>query len=244
VHEHSIRRLGQSWWTFLVRWGAWLAVGAALVLVATFVELSEELLEADEHSTRLLGIDAAVLRLAASLRRPWLSGIAMDLTALGSPLLVAMFTFVFGALLLALGDRRGASVLAATSFASALLTLATKTLLERPRPDVVTRLVHVTGLSYPSGHSLASAAVYFTASFVVARHLAPPWERVAALGFTILLTTAIGASRIYLGVHYPSDVLGGILLGTALALVAASVLHRLDSSSTNAPPAAASQRVR
>jgi undecaprenyl-diphosphatase len=226
----DVRRLQQSRWSFLVRWIPWLTVGVALVLVAAFVELSEELLQDQEQSARLLGIDVGVLRVSASLRRPWLSAIAMDLTALGSPLLVAMFTFVLGALLLAGGDRRGAGVLAATSFASGLLTVATKTLLERPRPDVVPRLVYVTGLSYPSGHALASAGVYLTASFIVARHLTSLWERAAAVGFTTFFTAVIGASRIYLGAHYPSDVLGGILLGTALALIAAMLLRRLDSS--------------
>jgi undecaprenyl-diphosphatase len=214
-----------------VRWGTWLAIGLALVLLAAFVELSEELREAHVRSTQLLGIDLTILRWAAGLRRPWLTGLAMDLTALGSPLLVAMFTFVFGALLLEYGDRRGAGVLATASFASGLLTIATKMLLERQRPDVVVPLVHVTDLSYPSGHSLVSAAVYLTASVIVARHLAAPWERAVAHGFTTFIVVAIGASRVYLGVHYPSDVLGGILLGTALALLAATLLHRLDGPS-------------
>jgi len=218
------------WLAFALRWVSWAAVGIALVLVAGFVELSEELLDTEEQSTRLLGADAAVLRLVAQIRRPWLNGVAMDLTALGSPIVVALFTVTLGAILLAKGDRRAATILVASSFASALLTSVTKSLLERPRPEIVPRLVEVTGLSYPSGHSLASAAVYLTAAFVVARHVPLVRERVAAVVFAAVLVFTIGVSRVYLGVHYPSDVFGGILLGTAWALVMGVVLRRLDQT--------------
>ena len=210
-----------------LRWGPWVAVGVALLFVAAFVELSEELHDADVEPTRLLGADIGILRLVARLRRPWLNGIAMDLTALGSPVVVSLFTVALGALLLVKADRRGAGVLVVSSFASALLTIATKTFLERPRPEVVPRLVEVTGLSYPSGHSLASAAVYLTATLVVARHLARWKERLAAVASSATLVLLIGGSRVYLGVHYPSDVFGGILLGTAWALAMGVVLRRL-----------------
>ncbi len=216
------------WLAFALRWVSLAAVGIALILVAGFVELSEELLDPEERSTRLLGADAAVLRLVALVRRPWLNGVAMDLTALGSPIVVAIFTVSVGAILVVKGDRRGATILAISSFAAALLTSVTKRLLERPRPEIVPRLVEVTGLSYPSGHSLASAAVYLTAAFVVARHVSLVRERVAGVVFTAVLVVTIGVSRVYLGVHYPSDVFGGVLLGTAWALMMGVVVRRLD----------------
>ena len=106
---------------FARRWCAWAAVGIALLLVAGFVELSEEVLGADGHSEELLAADNVVLRFVAGLRRPWLNGVSIDLTALGSPLLVALFTFCLGSLLLARTDRAGAGVLVASSFTSGLL---------------------------------------------------------------------------------------------------------------------------
>lgn len=221
-------RRERAWLSFALRWVSWAAVGVALILVAGFVELSQELFDPEEKASRLLSTDATVLRAVAHLRRPWLNGVAMDLTALGSPVLVALFTVALGALLLVKADRRGATILVATSFASALLTSATKVLFERPRPEVVTRLVEVVGLSYPSGHSLASAAVYLTAAFVLARHVSTLPERALGVAFTAGIVLFIGASRVYLGVHYPSDVFGGILLGTAWALLMATVLRRLD----------------
>ncbi len=171
------------WRSFAHRWCPWAAVALALVLVAGFVELSEEVLDASEASAHMPRADVAVLRFAARLRRPWLNGVAMDLTALGSPLLVALFTIALGALLLIGADRRGAAVLGVASFSSALVTYATKAVLERPRPDIIPRLVEVTGPSYPSGHSLASAAVYLTAAFVVARHVGSVPERVGTVAF-------------------------------------------------------------
>jgi undecaprenyl-diphosphatase len=225
----------RSWTLRLVHWGPWLAVGVALVLVAAFVELSDELLEVNGTTAPRFAVDTSLLRFIALARRPWLNGVAMDLTALGSLVVVALFTIAFGALLLIKGDRAGATILVASSFAAALLTVVLKTLLERQRPAVVQRLVEVTGLSYPSGHSLASAAVYLTASLVVARHVARWSERVGIIAFTAVIVTLIGASRVYLGVHYPSDVGGGILVGTAWALVMAVVLRQLDRMSPHHP---------
>lgn len=211
----------------LLRQSAWLAAGLSLVMLAAFVELGEEAVDGDTRS-RLMSADTWVLRSMARLRHPWVSGLTTDLTALGSPLVVALFTVALGGLLYAKCDRRGAWTIAVSSLASGLLTLATKSLLERPRPDVVPRLVDAAGLSFPSGHALASATVYLTASFVVARHLGRLRTRVIVLGLTGCLVVSIGASRVYLGVHYPSDVLGGILLGLAVALLLSGILVALD----------------
>jgi undecaprenyl-diphosphatase len=226
--EQVPRKAKPGWLPFVLRWISWLAVGCALVLVAGFVELSEELLDTEEPSSRLSSVDAAVLRFVLGVRVPWLNGVAMDLTALGSPVVVALVTIATAALLAASADRRGVTALVVSSFASAPLTMAMKSLIDRPRPDVIPPLVSVTGLSYPSGHALAAAATYLTAAFVVARHLHSPRQRIATIGFAGLLVLLIGGSRVYLGVHYPSDVFGGMLLGTAWALGMAAVLRRVD----------------
>jgi len=210
------------------RWSSWSAVGLALLLITAFIELSEQLPTAKTGSVRLLAVDASVLRFVARFRHPWLNGLAMDLTALGSPVVVGLFTFAFGALLIIAADRQGAMALVASSLASALLTFIMKSLLERPRPELVPRLVAVSGLSYPSGHSLASSAVYLTAAFVIARHMETVGQRVGAIAFSAVIVLLIGTSRVYLGVHFPSDVFGGILLGTAWALLMAALIRRLD----------------
>ena len=208
------------------RWVSWLAAGSALILVAVFVQLSDELLDTQERSSRLSSIDAAILRFVLRVRVPWLNGIATDLTALGSPVIVALVTIAMGALLGALSDRRGVAAVIAASLASAPLTVALKSFIARPRPDVIPPLVSVTGLSYPSGHALAAAATYLTAGFVVARHLSSLRARIGAIAFSITLVLLTAGSRVYLGVHYPSDVLAGAVLGAAWALLMAALLAR------------------
>ena len=210
------------------RWGFWIAISVALVLISAFAELSHELFEPSQESGRLLRFDRAILMFVLRMRRPWLNGLAMDLTALGSPLLIGLFTFVLGAMLLQKGDRRGAAALAIASLTSALLTSVLKGLLERPRPQIIPRLVEVSSFSYPSGHSLASSAFYVTAAVVVARQFTTGKQRASVFGFAICITVLVGASRVYLGVHYPSDVVAGILVGSAVAAILGALLHRFD----------------
>jgi undecaprenyl-diphosphatase len=211
------------------RWGSWIPIGIALLLVAAFAELSEEWLERRPTNGPITGADAAILLAFARHRRPWLNGIAMDFTAVGSPVVVALFTFAFGAFLIAKSDRRGAFALVVASLASAPLTEVLKSILHRPRPTIVPRLVEVSSLSYPSGHALAAAAVYLTTAFVFARHVKRWGERASAIVFAAVVIAIIGCSRIYLGVHNPTDVFAGILVGTAWSLVMLVVLRRLDA---------------
>ena len=104
-----------------------------------------------------------------------------------------------------------------------------KALFARPRPEVVPHLVEVNSLSFPSGHSLNSAIVYLTLGVLIARSFEERSARVFTIGTAALLVLTIGFTRVYLGVHFPSDVLGGWTVGAAWALVMgmlASVLQR------------------
>jgi len=196
-----------SWW-----------LGAAALLFALFIKLTSELLEHE-----VAGLDRTILIGFAKARTPLLTMIAVDLTALGSVTLVVLMSTVALCVLLVLKDRLAALQLVAASVGAGILTSAVKNYIDRRRPDEVTQLIQVSGFSYPSGHSLTAAALYLTMAILVCRHLQRAGHQIAILTITVAIILLVGASRIYLGVHYPSDVASGISLGMAWALLLAGV---------------------
>jgi undecaprenyl-diphosphatase len=152
-----------------------------------------------------------------------MTGIAVDLTALGSATVLTLCTAMALIVLLAARDRGSAVQLTITAVGSAGLIGLLKQMLERDRPPIVSHLVEVSGFSYPSGHSLAAAAIYTTLAILACRAVTPGWPRGAILSFTFVLILGIGFSRVYLGVHYPSDVLAGLLLGCGGAFLVTAV---------------------
>src|SRR5271167_502051 len=115
----------------------------------------------------------------------------------------------------------GALQLVAASVGAGILTTTIKNYIDRPRPEVVAQLIQVSGLSYPSGHSLAAASLYLTVAILVCRHLQRTGHQISILAMTVAIILLVGISRIYLGVHYPSDVASGMSLGAAWALLLA-----------------------
>jgi undecaprenyl-diphosphatase len=103
----------------------------------------------------------------------------------------------------------------------------TKHLVGRDRPDLVPHLDQVYSASFPSGHSAMSPIVYFTLAGILAAGEPNRVAKTLLLGVAAVLVLGIGVSRVYLGVHWPTDVLAGWAMGTVVALVATLVLHRL-----------------
>jgi undecaprenyl-diphosphatase len=143
---------------------------------------------------------------------PWLPEAARDISALGS-------TIVLGILLLAVTRRRAAAwlMLGAVSSGVALNSLL-KFGFARPRPDLVAPAVRVFTPSFPSGHATMSAITYLTLGALLARTNSEISVRIYFMTLAGLLTVLVGLSRIYLGVHYPTDVLAGWCIGTAWAM--------------------------
>jgi len=118
--------------------------------------------------------------------------------------------------------RRPALMLAGTAVAANLASSLLKNIFDRPRPDLIPHLDHVSSWSYPSGHATSVTAIALAFAL-----LAPPWRRAAAgCAAVAILLTAL--SRVMLGVHWPSDVLGGAMLGAAFALAAAAIDRRVS----------------
>jgi undecaprenyl-diphosphatase len=116
------------------------------------------------------------------------------------------------------GMYRHAAFVLAASAGGWLLTTALKTAFARPRPDVVPHLREVMTLSFPSGHALTSAAIYLTLGALLMRVADRRLTKFYCMAVAMLATLLIGGTRVYLGVHYPTDVLAGWLIGIAWAL--------------------------
>lgn len=173
-------------------------------------------------------VDEAILRYVAEhLRSPFLSAMMADWTALGSLALMIVISTVVVLLLLSIRDPAGAAHLALTVSASYLISIYVKGWFVRPRPSVVPQLIHASGFSYPSGHSVSSAALYVTLAVLAARHVDTHRARVVFFVLAGLVIGLVSLSRVYLGVHYPSDTLGGSLMGAAWALAMAALFSRI-----------------
>ncbi|GAB3463585.1 phosphatase PAP2 family protein [Actinophytocola sediminis] len=153
----------------------------------------------------------------------WRSG-ALDqvfttASVLGSSLVLTPVAVVLTVVLALRGHRSDALLLGGTTLGVLLLGPLLKVVIERPRP-AQGHLVAVHSWSYPSGHSLVSMAVLGALIVLATRHLPTPPARAVAVVAGVLLIGAVGLSRVYLGVHWPTDVLAGWLLGaTWLGLV-------------------------
>lgn len=202
----------------------WLWFGLATGLFGAFLSLTSELHEASNGKQELItSVDLYSESILRQLRNPILNGIAIDVTGLGSATVVSIFISV-AVLLLLLKRKFGPLLyLLVAAIGSAALTMLLKSYFERPRPNILLHLVDVQGYSYPSGHSLTSAAVYFSFAVLLCNWFKKIGERILILGITLLFISMIGLSRVYLGVHYVSDVAAGILLGISWASIMGAV---------------------
>ncbi len=195
-----------------------LLMGGALWL---FLAIAGEMVEGETK-----GIDKLLLlalRDPANTDHPlgpaWLQEAALEITALGSTAILTLVT-VAAVAWLALLRKFGAAVLVGLAvIGGALLSLALKSGFARPRPELVPHGDVVTSLSFPSGHAMSSAIVYLTLAALLSR--AQPHRRlkIYLLSVAVVLTLMIGVSRVYLGVHWPSDVAAGWCIGSAWALL-------------------------
>jgi len=150
-------------------------------------------------------------------------------TYLGSSVIVLPVMAIATAVCVWNSSRRDAIMLVVVVAGALLLYTAIKDLVDRPRPPVP-HLANASGASFPSGHSVQAAAIYGALAYLVARHR-PRKNALLTWVSAVHVTLMIGWSRLFLGVHYPSDVVGGILIGSLWAAVAVAVLSRAGKRS-------------
>jgi undecaprenyl-diphosphatase len=210
--------------------GALLSLGALAAGLWLFIAVAEEVTEGDTRA-----IDRALLlalrnpeNLSDPIGPPWVGEMGRDLTALGGVTVLGLASVaVIAHFLLAHRLRVAAFVAICVSGALTLSSLLKRSF-ERPRPDLVPQLSYVASSSFPSGHSMLSAAVYLTLGALLARFQPNLRLKAHVLAWAILLTLLVGVSRVYMGVHWPSDVLAGWAAGAAWAALCWLTLRGLQ----------------
>lgn len=203
-----------------------LGLGGVSAALWLFLGLADEVSEQETVS-----IDRLLL---LALRRPedlsdpvgprWFEEAARDVTALGGFTFLTLFVLIVWAALLYHAKRRQAWVLLGTVAAAQVSTEVLKLFYDRARPDLVPHGSYAYTASFPSGHSTLAAAAFLTTATILASLERRRRAKVFPFAVAVLLIVSIGASRVYLGVHWPTDVLAGWTLGAAWALAARMML--------------------
>lgn len=206
----------------------WRLVSAVILAGAVFALLALADEVGEGGFTR---IDSALL---LALRRPdlspvgpdWLPQAARDISALGGFTLPSLVIFIVTLALWRLGRRAQAVVLLAFVVVAQLVDAGFKAVIGRPRPELGVVVDYVHASSFPSGHATMAPAVWLTVAALAGR--AFPKLRVLAWAMAGLVVALVGISRVYLGVHWPTDVLAGWILGASLALAAVTALRAVE----------------
>jgi undecaprenyl-diphosphatase len=197
----------------------WLTALVAALVAYFLFELTGEVLEGETRA-----FDEGVLLMLRDATDPampagpaWLTKMMVDITALGGVTVLALLVTLVVIYLALRRKFRTAAFVTVSILGGWALSSALKLGIARPRPEVVQHLVEVTDMSFPSGHAMLSAITYLTLGAMLSRLEDRPSLRYFFPLVAVFLTFIIGLSRIYLGVHYPTDVLGGWAAGTVWA---------------------------
>jgi undecaprenyl-diphosphatase len=199
---------------------------AGLLLLAKIVEDVIEKESGAFDRTILLA-----LRVPGHVSQPigpaWLTLAFRDVTSLGSPTIITLITVIAVAYLFVDGRNRLAVLVAISIACGAIAEKLMKLGFDRARPDIVPHLTTVHSLSFPSGHAMLSAITYLTLGALLARAQSRWRIKIFILFTGVLITLLIGLSRVYLGVHWPTDVLAGWTIGSIWALVFWFIAERI-----------------
>ncbi len=207
---------------------------ASFLLAATciygFVQLADEVMENETES-----FDSAILRwfrdptdMSRTIGPSWLEGAALDVTALGGTTVLIFVVLVTLGFLWFAKKRKALFLIGAAAIGGQIFNSALKGFFSRARPDVVPHLADVHTASFPSGHSMMSAVIYLTLGALLSRLVVGRLLRGYILGVAMLVTILVGLTRVYLGVHYPTDVLAGWAAGLGWALICLLVARILQ----------------
>jgi len=199
-----------------------------------FGKIGSEVMEGDTMALDRHIIEALrnPANLAIPIGPPWLLTVMRDITALGGWTVRTLLTLLVVGFLVIARYRAMALFVVLAIGGGEILNNVLKGLFDRARPDIVSHLVDVHSTSFPSGHAMNAAIAYLTLGAMLARTQERRAVRIYILSVAIALALVIGASRVYLGVHWPSDVLAGWAAGATWALLMSLVAQRLQRRHT------------
>ncbi len=208
----SLRKLGAHGRNVYTAVGIFLVVGVLVAIAGTigFAALAEVVREGyTQH------FDTAVLRWLGAHHTPTLTTIMTEVTPLGTGVVVLTVVGITTAFLWHTEHKHSARMLLAATAGNILLNNVLKLFFDRARPSVFEWGTHAASSSFPSGHAMSATVVYGTVAYLLARLQKHRWARATTLLLAVTMIALICLTRLYLGVHYPSDVLGGIIVGLA-----------------------------
>jgi undecaprenyl-diphosphatase len=216
--EHLTPVLQRS---FRLEWPILFIVAAVAGATWGFIELADAIHEGEAEA-----FDRVILlafRSGADPGQPlgprWFEEMMRDFTALGGTGVLTLITLAVAGYLALTGKRRASVAVLLAVGGGILLSSLLKAGFDRPRPDLVPHGSYVYTTSFPSGHSMMAAVVYLTLAALIARVERMVRTKLYVLSLAVLFTFLIGISRIYLGVHWPTDVIGGWAMGAAWAML-------------------------
>jgi undecaprenyl-diphosphatase len=207
-----------------------LALLVMALMLWGFVEIAGEVIDGDTAR-----FDEWMLRALRNPNNPavpigpqWLGEVTRDLTALGGIAFLTLLTLTISGYLWLRRMYSAMFFLLIAVIGGLLVSTFLKSLFNRPRPDIVTHLSSVYASSFPSGHSMLSATVYLTIGALLARFVSELRFKAYFLIVALVLTGLVGISRVFMGVHYPTDVLAGWVAGLSWAILCWIVARQLQ----------------
>jgi undecaprenyl-diphosphatase len=245
-----IQRLWNSLLALARRWGGepivllclLVVVGGAWVLIEIADDVTEgETQQFDEWMVRAMrqADDPAM-----PLGPPWVQELGRDATALGGVAWLVFFTLVVAGYLWLDKKHHMVVFLLVAASTGLMISIGLKSFFDRPRPSLVPHLSHVSTSSFPSGHSMLSSVVYLTLGVLLASVVSQTRLKIYVIAVALLLSVIIGISRVYLGVHYPTDVLAGWMAGIAWALLCWLLARWLQRRGTVENPEQTTEQLR
>jgi undecaprenyl-diphosphatase len=211
--------------SFTTALGVFLVFGSLIALTGTylFAKLAHFV-----RGGRTQSFDEAILRWMERHQTPWLEHFMINFTMLGTWLVTLSIVSIAALFLWLTRHKYSATLLVVATAGGMVLSNILKIGFSRPRPHIFEWGTQVSSYSFPSGHAMSATVVYVTVAYLAARLQKTHVARLATLAVAAIMVAAICFSRLYLGVHYPSDVAAGVIIGLTWAAFCMATLEAIQ----------------